>query len=78
METENKTSIETLKDIFTKFIVFLPLDLPKEAENLVRVIYSMFFLSPAEITGIENERKSFNASKGKKKRGMFGIFGGAK
>jgi hypothetical protein len=79
LDSGDRTNIETLKDIVTKFIVFLPIDLPKEAENLIRVLYSMFFLSQEEITAIDAERKAFNAAKGKKKkRGVFGIFGGAK
>ena len=74
-DSPENTNIESFKDMLTKFIVFLPLSLPKEAENLIRIIYSMLYLSQVEITTIENQRKEFNTSKGKKKKSMFGIFG---
>ena len=69
--TEEST-LDSLKDILIKFIIYLPLTIPKEAENLLRVVYSMLNLTADEIQQMEGQRKEFNSGKGKKKWGFFG------
>ena len=69
--TEEST-LESLKDILIKFIIYLPLTIPKEADNLLRVICSMLQLTSDEIDQMEKQRKEYNTGKGKKKWGFFG------
>ena len=71
-----ETTLESLKDLMLKFVIFLPLTIPKEADNLLRVVYSMLNLTTEEIKQMEGQRKEFNSSKGKKKK--WGFFGGKK
>ena len=71
-----ETTLESLKDLMLKFVIFLPLTIPKEADNLLRVVYSMLNLTTEEIDQMEGQRKEFNSTKGKKKK--WGFFGGKK
>jgi hypothetical protein len=67
-------AIATIRDIFAKFVVTVPVEKP-ETENLLRILISMFEFPRHLIDEFAKKRSEISKPPTKKKGGIFKIFG---